>query len=70
MQRLRTVTLLDVSAVAGHHAMPAALLFPLAKSNMNPRGFKMISYDLLISKNGQTYLDVYVLYASGTTCNT
>ena len=26
MQRLRTVTLLDVSAVAGHHAMPAALL--------------------------------------------
>ena len=29
MQRLRTVTLLDVSAVAGHHAMPAALLFSL-----------------------------------------
>ena len=27
MQRLRTVTLLDVSAVAGHHAMPVALLF-------------------------------------------
>ena len=27
MQRLRTVSLLDVSAVAGHHAMPAALLF-------------------------------------------
>ena len=27
MHRLRTVTLLDVSAVAGHHAMPAALLF-------------------------------------------
>ena len=26
MQRLRTVTLLDVSAVTGHHAMPAALL--------------------------------------------
>ena len=26
MQRLKTVTLLDVSAVAGHHAMPAALL--------------------------------------------
>ena len=26
MQRVRTVTLLDVSAVAGHHAMPAALL--------------------------------------------
>ena len=29
MQRLRTVTSLDVSAVAGHHAMPAALLFPV-----------------------------------------
>ena len=27
MQRLRTVTSLDVSAVAGHHAMPAVLLF-------------------------------------------
>ena len=26
VQRLRTVTSLDVSAVAGHHAMPAALL--------------------------------------------
>ena len=29
MHRLRTVTNLDVSAVAGHHAMPAALLFIL-----------------------------------------
>ena len=29
MHRLRTVTYLDVSAVAGHHAMPAGLLlFP------------------------------------------
>ena len=27
MQRLRTVTSLDVIAVAGHHAMPAGLLF-------------------------------------------
>ena len=27
VQRLRTVTSLGVSAVAGHHAMPAALLF-------------------------------------------
>ena len=26
MHRLRTVTSLDVRAVAGHHAMPAALL--------------------------------------------
>ena len=31
MHKLRTVTLLDVSAVAGHHAMPAALLFFLDK---------------------------------------
>ena len=31
MQRLRTVTSLDVSAVAGHHAMPAALLFVKVK---------------------------------------
>ena len=29
MQRLRTVTSLDVSVVAGHHAMPAALLLEL-----------------------------------------
>ena len=29
VQRLRTVTSLDVSAVAGHHAMPAALLFQI-----------------------------------------
>ena len=29
MHRLRTVTYLDVSAVAGHHAMPAALLLLL-----------------------------------------
>ena len=27
MQKLRTLASLDVSAVAGHHAMPAALLF-------------------------------------------
>ena len=32
VQRLRTVTSLDVSAVAGHHAMPAALLFINSKS--------------------------------------
>ena len=29
MHRLRTVTSLDVSAEAGHHAMPAALLLEL-----------------------------------------
>ena len=31
VQRLRTVTSLDVSPVAGHHAMPAALLFNVAR---------------------------------------
>ena len=31
MHRLRTVTYLDVSAVAGHHAMPAALLLQLKR---------------------------------------
>ena len=34
MQRLRTVTSLDVSAVAGHHAMPAALLFISAEARL------------------------------------
>ena len=58
MQRSRTVTSLDVSPVAGHHAMPAALLFnillgvykiaqvffPLAKG-----AFKFIGVDWLLS---------------------
>ena len=35
VQRLRTVTSLDVSAVAGHHAMPAALLFNLHSSSFS-----------------------------------
>ena len=44
MQRLRTVTLLDVSAVAGHHAMPAALLFisdlaVIAAKSENKKGY-------------------------------
>ena len=37
MQRLRTVTLLDVSAVSGHHAMPAALLLAF----MNSKNFML-----------------------------
>ena len=45
MQRSRTITSLDVSAVAGHHAMPAELLlrypvhtvmFHLLKEGHNP----------------------------------
>ena len=38
MQRLRTVTSLDVSAVAGHHAMPAALLFLFLHDLLNMNG--------------------------------
>ena len=38
MQRLRTVTLLDVSAVAGHRAMPAALLFFLFHIEIEGKG--------------------------------
>ena len=35
MHRLRTVTYLDVSPVAGHHAMPAALLFFVWERHMS-----------------------------------
>ena len=43
MQRLRTVTSHDVSAVAGHHEMPAALLFELVKMSLwnDPKGQKI-----------------------------
>ena len=52
MQRLRTVTSLDVSAVAGHHAMPAhhamsaALLFESGKriTQQNKRDGLALSY--------------------------
>ena len=39
MHRLRTVTLLDVSAVAGHHAMPAALLLEVNLTSFPPKCF-------------------------------
>ena len=47
MQRLRTVTSLDVSAVAGHHAMPAALLLVVKKLrvlSLCPAGGKVCPY--------------------------
>ena len=45
MQRLRTVTSLDVSAVAGHHAMPAALLF----------GNPFINVEVMVRTDGRTH---------------
>ena len=46
MQRLRTVTLLDVSAVAGHHAMPAALLFFLLQIPGDIYIFNLVSVEI------------------------
>ena len=40
MHRLRTVTLLNVSAVAGHHAMSAALLLVMFLSPYLMQGFE------------------------------
>ena len=44
MQRLRTVTSLDVSAVAGHHAMPGVLLFlfPRLKKHFTGRKYQTL----------------------------
>ena len=42
MQRLRTVTSLDFSAVAGHHAMPAALLYIYLKSTVATRQVRIM----------------------------
>ena len=53
MQRLRTVTSLDVSAVAGHHAMLAALLLT-----------KWVSVDITCSfciAYDRLYLNIYIL---------
>ena len=46
VQRLRTVTSLDVSAVAGHHAMPAALLFVFFSLLVYFDGFVFVSCHL------------------------
>ena len=46
MHRLRTVTSLDVSAVAGHHAMPAALLFLQEKKKINKKSDSSNKKDL------------------------
>ena len=46
MHRLRTVTSLDVSAVAGHYAMPAALLFSVAiYSHANECSLRFIVFE-------------------------
>ena len=46
MHRLRTVTYLDVNAVAGHHAMPAALLFSFQNDSKNLDPFYKMDLDL------------------------
>ena len=64
VQRLRTVTSLDVSAVAGHHAMPAALLLQMGtalffllfvcypgRCNPATMGFTLKGKNLLLPKN-------------------
>ena len=48
MQRLRTVTLLDVSAVAGHHAMPAALLLYVMGKELSGK-LSCVRTDLVIT---------------------
>ena len=65
MQRLRTVTSLDVSVVAGHHAMPAALLFSLytvgsnfEKKNVQGQGQEVAKKSSLLQK-WQKKVDVY-----------
>ena len=58
MQRLRTVTSLDVSAVAGHHAMPAALLFAMLTILHSERP-KLYTASVFLSEKGlsKTILD-------------
>ena len=54
MHRLRTVTYLDVGAVAGHHAMPAALLLnklgPLDASQFMALRIHVDTSELLLFK--------------------
>ena len=57
MQRLRTVTLLDVSAVAGHHAMPAALLLNIIAINLFHLDF-FTSCDNYKSKSKRAYSQI------------
>ena len=48
MQRLRTVTSLDVSSVAGHHAMLAALLL-----GMGPGPLELGKNSVILTKIGK-----------------
>ena len=68
MQRLRTITLLDVSAVAGHHAMPAALLF-----NINTSGFFLDIFDNKINISSKMHINEFTYVCKfvpvyGTVC--
>ena len=66
MQRLRTVTLLDVSAVAGHHAMPAALLLAIIIEAGSMGGVLKIFiwYPLLAAS-----LEIYSIYVKHETAS-
>ena len=66
MQRLRTVTLLDVSAVAGHHAMPAALLLAtiIEAGSMGGRFEDLHLYPLLAAS-----LEIYSIYVKHETAS-
>ena len=59
MQRLRTVTSLDVSAVAGHHAMPAAILFYQKFENLF-FGSNCSSFILLL--NAENRINIRAVY--------
>ena len=57
MQRLRTVTALDVSAVAGHHAMPAMLLFSVHFDEIHPtvKLYSLITHRSAVMTRTQTF---------------
>ena len=74
MQILRTVTLLDVSAVAGHHAMPAALLFLLSahfnrllyiEGNEFKDCFTLNSYDEALQVKNEGFCQLFKLANKG-----
>ena len=56
MQRLRTVTSLDVSAVAGHHAMPAALLLIVVRQEVSNFDSSVVVHELQLGINRALYV--------------
>ena len=69
MQRLRTVTSLDVSAAAGHHAMPAALLLTLKSVCVSERFAKLTTLYLeVMKKKKQSKMTEVVKNSRNPTC--